>query len=77
MEQLKILEVINQWGYLDTYQISLLLKKSVRTTDTLLRILKEKKLVLVNQDTRKNIYFLSPLGSRRLGKESKKKENFY
>ncbi|WP_308150287.1 hypothetical protein [Spiroplasma sp. AdecLV25b] len=73
MEQIKILEVINQWGYLDTYQISLLLKKSVRTTDTLLRILQEKKLILVNQDTRKNIYFLSPLGNRRLGKESKKR----
>ncbi|MBP1526518.1 MAG: hypothetical protein H9Q66_01115 [Spiroplasma ixodetis] len=73
MEQIKILEIINQWGYLDTYQISLLLKKTVRTTDTLLRILKEKKLILVNQDTRKNIYFVSPLGNRRLGKESKKR----
>lgn len=73
MEQIKILETINQWGYLDTYQISLLLKKSIRTTDTLLRILKDKKLILVNQDTRKNIYFLSPLGNRRLGKESRKR----
>lgn len=71
MEQLKILEIINRWGYLNIYQIAMLLNKDVGTVDTLVRILTNKKLLRVDQLTRKNIYMLSSLGNRKLGKESK------
>ncbi|WJG71155.1 hypothetical protein SIXOD_v1c25050 [Spiroplasma ixodetis Y32] len=53
MEQLKILEIINHWGYLNIYQIAMLLNKDVRIVDTLVRILKNKKLLRVDQLTRK------------------------
>ncbi|WP_286642971.1 hypothetical protein [Spiroplasma ixodetis] len=67
---LKILEIINRWGYLNTEQISLLLKKHIRAVDTLLRDLMTKKLIRVDQLTRKNIYTLSSLGNRKLDKAS-------
>ncbi|WJG71473.1 hypothetical protein SIXOD_v1c29270 (plasmid) [Spiroplasma ixodetis Y32] len=70
MEMLKILEIINRWGYLNTEQISLLLKKHIRAVDTLLRDLMTKKLIRVDQLTRKNIYTLSSLGNRKLDKAS-------
>jgi len=71
MEQLKILKIINRWGYLNTEQIALLLNKNNATVDTLIRILNNKKLIRVDQLTRKNIYILSSLGNRKLGKKSK------
>ncbi|BDT05202.1 BlaI/MecI/CopY family transcriptional regulator [Spiroplasma ixodetis] len=71
MEQIKILEIINRWGYLNTEQIALLLNKNNATVDTLIRILNNKKLLRVDQLTRKNIYMLSSLGNRKLGKKSK------
>ncbi|MBP1525870.1 MAG: hypothetical protein H9Q67_05170 [Spiroplasma ixodetis] len=71
MEQIKILEIINRWGYLNTEQIALLLNKNNATVDTLIRILNNKKLIRVDQLTRKNIYMLSSLGNRKLGKKSK------
>ncbi|WJG71486.1 BlaI/MecI/CopY family transcriptional regulator [Spiroplasma ixodetis] len=71
MEQLKILEIINRWGYLNTEQIALLLNKNNATVDTLIRILNNKKLIRVDQLTRKNIYILSSLGNRKLGKKVK------
>ncbi|WP_342273179.1 BlaI/MecI/CopY family transcriptional regulator [Spiroplasma endosymbiont of Acasis viretata] len=71
MEQIKILEIINRWGYLNTEQIALLLNKNNATVDTLIRILNNKKLIRVDQLTKKNIYTLSSLGNRKLGKKSK------
>ncbi|WP_252320918.1 hypothetical protein [Spiroplasma endosymbiont of Lariophagus distinguendus] len=71
MEQLKILEIINRWGYLNTYQISLLLNKEINAVDWLIRALIDKKLIRVDKLTRKNIYMLSSLGNRKLGKKSK------
>lgn len=71
MEQLKILEMINRWGYLTSYQISNLLQKKQKATERLIAILVSKKLLRVDQLTNKNIYMLSSLGNRKLGKESK------
>ncbi|WJG71417.1 hypothetical protein [Spiroplasma ixodetis] len=71
MEQIKILEIINRWGYLNTYQISLLLNKEINAVDWLIRALIDKKLIRVDQLIRKNIYMLSSLGNRKLGKKSK------
>lgn len=71
MEQIKILEIINRWGYLNTEQIALLLNKEVGTVDKINRVLIDKKLLRVDQLTRKNIYMLSSLGNRKLGKKSK------
>lgn len=71
MEQLKILELINRWGYLNTYQIALLLNKNYFTVDDSIRELVKKKLLKVDQLTRKNIYILSSLGNCKLGKKSK------
>ncbi|WP_342260552.1 hypothetical protein [Spiroplasma endosymbiont of Notiophilus biguttatus] len=71
MEQIKIIEIINRWGYLNTYQISLLLNKEINAVDWLIRALIDKKLIRVDQLTRKNIYMLSSLGNRKLGKKSK------
>ncbi|WDA55055.1 MAG: hypothetical protein PPFGHCPK_01536 (plasmid) [Spiroplasma endosymbiont of Drosophila atripex] len=70
MEMIKIMEIIDRWGYLNTEQISLLLNKHIRAVDTLLRDLMTKKLIRVDQLTRKNIYTLSSLGNRKLGKAS-------
>jgi len=67
---IKILEIINRWGYLNIEQIALLLNKHIRAVDTLLRDLMIKKLIRVDQLTRKNIYTLSSLGNRKLGKSS-------
>ncbi|MBP1525867.1 MAG: hypothetical protein H9Q67_05155, partial [Spiroplasma ixodetis] len=72
MEQLKILEIINRWGYLNSYQIALLLNKDIETVKTHLRFIKQKQLILINKVTRKNIYYLSNLGKRYLGKENNK-----
>ncbi|WP_425380845.1 MarR family transcriptional regulator [Spiroplasma endosymbiont of Polydrusus pterygomalis] len=66
MEQIKILEIINRWGYLNIYQIAMLLNQDVGTVATLVRILVNKKLLRVDQLTRKNIYMLSNLGNRKL-----------
>ncbi|WP_308150242.1 hypothetical protein [Spiroplasma sp. AdecLV25b] len=71
MEQLKILEIINRWGYLTSYQISDLLNKKQKATERLIAILVSKKLLRIDQLTNKNIYMLSSLGNRKLGKESK------
>ncbi|MBP1525586.1 MAG: hypothetical protein H9Q65_03110 [Spiroplasma ixodetis] len=71
MEQLKILELINRWGYLNTYQIVLLLNKNYFTVDDSIRELVKKKLLKVDQLTRKNIYILSSLGNCKLGKKKK------
>ncbi|MBP1527900.1 MAG: hypothetical protein H9Q65_01400 [Spiroplasma ixodetis] len=65
------MEIINLWGYLNTYQISLLLNKEINAVDWLIRALIDKKLIRVDQLTRKNIYMLSSLGNRKLGKKSK------
>ncbi|WP_174480306.1 hypothetical protein [Spiroplasma endosymbiont of Danaus chrysippus] len=62
MEQLKILEIINRWGYLNTEQIALLLSKNKNTTITLLKSLTIKKLIRIDNLTRKNYYMLSSLG---------------
>lgn len=71
MEQLKILEIINRWGYLTSYQISDLLQKKQKATERLIAIIVSKKLLQVDQLTNKNIYILSSLGNRKLGKESR------
>lgn len=71
MEQLKILELINRWGYLNIYQIAELMNKNINTVDWLLRTLVTKKLLRVDQLTRKNYYLLSSFGNRKLGKESR------
>ncbi|WDA55040.1 MAG: hypothetical protein PPFGHCPK_01521 (plasmid) [Spiroplasma endosymbiont of Drosophila atripex] len=70
MEQIKILEIINRWGYLNLEQIALLLNKNINTTKTIIRSLIAKNLVRVDQLTIKNIYILSSLGNRKLGKAS-------
>lgn len=67
MEQLKILEIINRWGYLNTEQIALLLNKNIHTIKSAIDELIPKKLLRVDQLTRKNIYMLSSLGNRKLG----------
>ncbi|MBP1525247.1 MAG: hypothetical protein H9Q65_05255 [Spiroplasma ixodetis] len=71
MEQLKILEIINRWGYLNTEQIALLLNKNIHTIKSAIDELVPKNLLRVDQLTRKNIYMLSSLGNRKLGKKSK------
>lgn len=70
MEQIKILQIINRWGYLNLEQITLLLNKNINTTKIIIRSLIVKKLVRVDQLTIKNIYILSSLGNRKLGKAS-------
>ncbi|WDA54979.1 MAG: hypothetical protein PPFGHCPK_01460 (plasmid) [Spiroplasma endosymbiont of Drosophila atripex] len=70
MEMIKIMNMIDKWGYLNKFQIALLLNKHVQAVETLLRDLMTKKLLRVNQLTIKNIYTLSSLGNRKLGKAS-------
>lgn len=53
MEKIKILEIINRWGYLNTYQIALLINKNINNIERQLSFLKQKQLVLINQVTRK------------------------
>ncbi|BDT05201.1 hypothetical protein [Spiroplasma ixodetis] len=70
MEQIKILQIIDKWNYLNIKQISLLLNKNEATIRSQLKALKYKKLILVNKLTTKNIYYLSALGRRYFGKKS-------
>lgn len=72
MEQIKILEIINRWGYLNIEQIALLINKQHKNVERQLSFLKQKQLILINQVTRKNIYYLSNLGKQLLGKEKNK-----
>jgi len=72
MEQIKILEIINRWGYLNLEQIALLINKQIKNVERQLSFLKQKQLVLINQVTRKNIYHLSNLGKHYLSKDNKK-----
>jgi len=53
MEQLKILEIINRWGYLNTEQIALLLNKNIHTIKSAIDDLVPKKLLRVDQLTKK------------------------
>ena len=39
MEQLKILEIINRWEYLNKEELSLLLNKKIETINSLLKYL--------------------------------------
>lgn len=72
MEQFKIMQMIHKWGYLKAEQIALLLNnKNYHTTKRLLDELVAKRLVKIDKLTRKNIYILSALGNRKLGRESK------
>lgn len=71
MEQIKILEIINRWGYLNKEEISLLLNKNVEAIKTLLRVLINKKLIWIDKLTRKNYYMLSSLGKQKIGQGNK------
>ncbi|WDA55015.1 MAG: hypothetical protein PPFGHCPK_01496 (plasmid) [Spiroplasma endosymbiont of Drosophila atripex] len=71
MEQLKILKIINRWGYLNKEEIALLLNKNVEAIKTLLRVLINKKLIRIDKLTRKNYYMLSSLGNNKLGQGNK------
>ncbi|WP_425381792.1 hypothetical protein [Spiroplasma endosymbiont of Polydrusus pterygomalis] len=53
MEQLKILEILNDWWFLNTYQISFLLNKNKNTTISLLKSLTVKKLITIDKLTTK------------------------
>lgn len=70
MEMIKIMNMIDRWGYLNKFQIALLLNKHVQAVETLLRDLMTKKLVRIDRLTIKNIYTISSLGNRKLGKGS-------
>lgn len=70
MEQIKILQTIDKWNYLNIKQISLLLNKNETTIRSQLKALKYKKLILVNKLTTKNIYYLSALGRRYFSKKN-------
>lgn len=71
MEQIKILKIINIWGYLNKEEIALLLNKNVEAIKTLLRVLINKKLIRIDKLTRKNYYMLSSLGNNKLGQTNK------
>ena len=71
MEQIKILKIINRWGYLNKEEIALLLNKNVEATKTLLRVLINKKLIRIDNLTRKNYYMISSLGNNKLGQGNK------
>ncbi|WP_174479967.1 hypothetical protein [Spiroplasma endosymbiont of Danaus chrysippus] len=43
MEQIKILEIINRWGYLNKEEIALLLNKNIEAIKTLLRVFNKEK----------------------------------
>jgi len=71
-EQIKIMDIINRWGYLNLEQISLLLNKNKNTVEKQLYILINKKLITANKLTRKNIYVLTHKGNSYLGRVHKK-----
>lgn len=62
-EQIKIMEMINHWGYLNLEQIALLLNKNKKTVESQLSVLVKKKLITADKLTRKNIYVLSSSGN--------------
>ncbi|WP_424527508.1 hypothetical protein [Spiroplasma endosymbiont of Glossina fuscipes fuscipes] len=78
-EQIKIMDMINKWGYLNLEQISLLLNKNIKSTENRLAVLVKKKLIIANKLTRKNIYVLTHKGNSFLGRVHKKsiQINFY
>nr|WP_011310428.1 BlaI/MecI/CopY family transcriptional regulator [Spiroplasma citri]CAI93809.1 hypothetical protein [Spiroplasma citri] len=78
-EQIKIMDMINKWGYLNLEQVALLLNKNKNTVEKQLYILINKKLIIANKLTRKNIYVLTHKGNSYLGREHKKsiQINFY
>ncbi|AXF97236.1 hypothetical protein [Spiroplasma phoeniceum] len=78
-EQIKIMDMINKWGYLNLEQISLLLNKNIKSTENRLAVLVKKKLITANKLTRKNIYVLTHKGNSYLGRVHKKsiQINFY
>lgn len=69
-EQIKIMDMINKWGYLNLEQISLLLNKNIYTIQTHLTRLIKKKLITANKLTRKNIYVLSSGGNYYFGRKA-------
>ncbi|MBH8623306.1 hypothetical protein D6D54_07530 [Spiroplasma poulsonii] len=69
-EQIKIMDMINKWGYLNLEQIALLLNKNIYTIQTHLTRLIKKKLISANKLTRKNIYVLSSSGNYYLGRKA-------
>lgn len=71
MEQIKILNIINRWGYLNKKELSLLLNKNVEAINSLLKYLISKKLIRIDKLTRKNYYMLSSLGNQKLGQGNK------
>ena len=78
-ESLKILDLLNKWGYLTAEQIALLLNKPIESAKTNLKTLQKKQLYKIDKTTRKNIYFLSHKGNTFVGRVHKKsiKVNYY
>lgn len=78
-EQIKIMDIINRWGYLNLEQTALLLNKNKNTAEKQLYILVNKKLIATNKLTRKNIYVLTYKGNTFVGRKHKKaiKINYY
>nr|WP_192960548.1 hypothetical protein [Spiroplasma citri] len=70
-EQIKIMDMINKWGYLNLEQVALLLNKNKNTVEKQLYILINKKLIIANKLTRKNIYVLTHKGNSYLGRVHK------
>lgn len=71
-ESLKILDLLNKWGYLTAEQIALLLNKPIESAKTNLKTLQKKQLYKIDKTTRKNIYFLSHKGNTFVGRVHKK-----
>jgi predicted transcriptional regulator len=78
-ESLKILDLLNKWGYLTAEQIALLLNKPLESAKTNLKTLQKKQFYKIDKTTRKNIYVLTHKGNSFLGREHKKsiQINFY
>lgn len=71
-ESLKILDLLNKWGYLTAEQIALLLNKPIESAKTNLKTLYKKQLYKIDKTTRKNIYVLTHKGNSFLGRVHKK-----
>ncbi|GAA6238926.1 MAG: hypothetical protein SPLM_10430 [Spiroplasma phoeniceum] len=78
-EQIKIIDMINRWGYLNTEQISLLLNKKENITYKFIMKLVSNKFLNVDTLPKKNYYTLTSKAQSHLGREHKKsiKVNYY